>query len=149
MASPLLETLMQDIKSTMKAKDSETLTTLRTLHSEIKNVGIDQKRDITDEDVATVVAKGIKQRQDAAEQFTQAGREDLVVKEQKQIEVYKKYQPEQLDRAAIIELVKKIISDTGASSKKEMGKVMKELMPLVKGKADGKLISEIVNSILS
>lgn len=148
MSSPILNTIMGDIKEAMKAKDTETLLTLRTLHSEIKNVGIDQRKEITDEDVSSVIAKGIKQRLDSIEQFEKAERQDLIEKEQKQIDIYKKYQPKQLEPKEIEELVDTVIAESGAETKKDMGKVMKSLMPLVKGKADGKVVSEIVNSKL-
>lgn len=148
MGSSILECILADIKEAMKSKDNETLVTLRTLHSEIKNIEINTRKKITDEDVASVIAKGIKQRQDAVEQFEKGGRNDLVDKEQKQIVLYTKYQPKQLNRSEIEELVAKIIAETGAETKKDMGTVMKNLMPLVKGKADGKLVSEIVNTKL-
>ena len=92
MSSPILDTIMADIKEAMKAKDTETLLTLRTLHSEIKNVGINQRKEITDEDVSSVIAKGIKQRLDSIEQFKKAERQDLIEKEEQQIAIYKKYQ---------------------------------------------------------
>ncbi len=149
MGSSIFETILADIKEAMKSKNNETLVTLRTLHSEIKNIEINTRKEITDEDVASVIAKGIKQRQDAAEQFEKAGRNDLVNKEQNQIALYAKYQPKQLDRSEIEELVTNIIAETGADTKKDIGVVMKNLMPLVKGKADGKLVSEIVNMKLS
>lgn len=149
MSSPILTAIMADIKEAMKSKDTETLLTLRTLHSEIKNVGIDQRKETTDEDVSSVIAKGIKQRLDAIEQFEKAERKDLVEKEKMQIDIYKKYQPKQLERSEIETLADKAIEETGATLKKDMGKVMKSLMPLVKGKADGRLVSEIVNSKLS
>lgn len=148
MSSPILAQIMTDIKETMKAKDSERLITLRSLHSEIKNVGIDKRKEITDEDVAAVIAKGIKQREDSIAQYTAAGRNDLVEREQKQIQIYKSYQPKQLQRDEIEALVTKIITETGATAKKDLGLVMKVLMPLVKGKADGKMVNEIVNSKL-
>ena len=148
MSTPILDTIMADIKKAMKSKDTDTLLTLRTLHAEIKNVGINQRKEITDDDVSSVLAKGIKQRQDAIEQFKKGNRDDLIAKEMQQIEIYKHYQPKQLERSEIEALAEKVIAETGATAKNEMGKVMKSLMPLVKGKADGKIVSEIVNSKL-
>lgn len=147
-ASEVLVQVLADIKEAMKSKDRDRLAALRFLHSEIKNVGINERRDPTDDDVTTVVAKLIKQRQEAIEQFKQGGRDDLVEKEALQIEIYKAYQPEQLGEEAIVELIDKAIAETGASGKADMGKVMKALMPLVKGKADGKLVSSLVNQKL-
>jgi len=149
MASKLLETLLADIKATMKAKDSEKLTALRTLHSDIKNFGINNRKEITDDDVVAVLAKAVKQRKESLEQYTKAGRDDLAQKEQFEIDIFSAYQPEQLDEAAITELVEKAIAEAKATAKKDMGAVMKILMPQVKGRADGKLVSAIVNSKLS
>lgn len=149
MGAKILDGIVADIKCAMKAKDKERLITLRTLHADIKNVGINMRKEVTDEDVASVVAKGIKMRLDAVEQFEKAGRKDLADKDLAQIEIYKTYQPKQLDRVDVEEMVKRIVAETGASSKKDMGRVMKALMPLVKGKADGKMVSQIVNESLS
>ena len=148
MASPLLDQLLNDIKQAMKAKDKQTLLALRTLHSEIKNVGIEAKRDVTDEDVSVVVARAIKQRNDAIAQFRDGGRDDLVVKEQAQIDLYRNYQPKQLDRAELEALIDQAIEEVGAETRRDMGKVMKTLMPKVKGKADNKLVSQIVSGKL-
>ena len=140
---------MEHIKEAMKAQDREKLMTLRTLHSEIKNVGINQRKEVTDEDVVSVIAKGIKLRLDAIEQFAKAGRTDLVKKEEDQIAVYKLFQPAQMATSDIEELVSRVVAETGAATKKDMGTVMKALMPLTKGKADGKIVSQIVNNKLS
>ena len=149
MSSEILEQILTDIKNAMKSKDSEKLLTLRTLHSDIKNVGINEQKEITDEDVAAVIAKGIKQRLDAIEQFKKGDRNDLVEKEQAQIQIYKSYQPKQLDRTEVEDIVTKAISETNATALKDMGNVMKAVMPLVKGKADGKLVNQVVKDKLS
>ncbi len=149
MSSQILENILDNIKESMKSKNRGKLTTLRTLHSEIKNVGINKRKEITDEDVTSVISKGIKQRLDAIEQFEKAGRTDLIKKEQDQINIYKTFQPTQLETSEIEALVEKVIVDTGATAKKDMGTVMKALMPLINGKADGKVVSQIVNSKLS
>ena len=145
MSSEILNRVLADIKTAMKSQDKERLAALRLLHSEIKNVAINERRDVTDEDAVNVVSKLIKQRQEAIEQFKEGGRDDLVAKDELQLDVYRTYQPAQLSEDEISELVDQAITSTGASSKADMGKVMKELMPLVKGKADGKLVSSIVN----
>jgi len=149
MASEILDRILADIKSAMKSKDKDRLSALRFLHSEIKNVSINERRDPTDEDATNVVAKMIKQRQESIEQFKEGGRDDLVASEELQLEIYRTYQPEQLGEDEIEKLVDQAIADTGASGKADMGKVMKALMPQVKGKADGKLVSSIVNAKLS
>ncbi|HEY8240900.1 MAG TPA: GatB/YqeY domain-containing protein, partial [Kiritimatiellia bacterium] len=130
------------------SRNADHLTALRTLHAQIKDATVNVGREPTDADVATVVAKAIKQRQDAIVQFRQGGREDLAIKDQKEIDAYRKYQPEQLEAPAIEALVKKAIAESGAAGRKDMGKVMAALMPQVKGRADGKLVNQIVQGQL-
>lgn len=144
MASEILDRLLSDIKQAMKARDAEKLETLRFLHSEIKNFQVNERKEPTDEDVAAIVGKAIKSRQDAIAQFEAGGRDDLAARERFQIEICRAYQPRQLSEAEIESLVDEVIAQTGATAKKDTGKVMKELMPRVKGKADGKLVSAIV-----
>lgn len=145
MASELRNKLLADIKSAMKAREKEKLLALRTLNAEIKNLAIERrKEELDDSDVASVVAKAIKQRQDSIEQFKAAGREDLAAKEQAQIDLYKDYQPQQLDTAEIEKIVSTAIEETQAEGKKDMGKVMKVVMPQVRGRADGKVVNQIV-----
>lgn len=148
MVSKMMEQLMADIKEAMKAQQSEAVLALRTLHAAVKDQTVNAGVEVTDEAIATVVGKAIKQRIDAIEQFKAAGRQDLVDKEQKQVDLYRKYQPKQLDRAEIEALVRQCIAESGASSKKEMGKVMALLMPKVKGCADGKLVNQVVLALL-
>ena len=149
MASPLLDQLMNDIKTAMKNRETETLTVLRTIHAQIKDATTNAGREATDADVATVLAKAIKQRQDSIEQFKTGGRADLAEKEEREIQIIKRYQPQQLTEPEIQALVKKCMAETGAQTKKEMGKVMQALMPHVKGKADGKIVNQIVSSLLT
>ncbi len=148
MGSPQLDALLADIKTAMKSQAAETLSALRMLHSQVKDATVNAGKDPTDEAVASIVAKAIKQRQDSVEQFRAAGRHDLADKEQKEIELFRKYQPQQLDAAEIEALVKGIIAETGATGKKDLGKVMQSLMPKVKGRSDGKLVNQIVQSLL-
>ena len=148
MASVVMDQLMADIKEAMKAQNSEALLALRTLHAAIKDQTVNAGVEITDEAVYAVVTKAIKQRNDAIEQFTAASRQDLVDTEQKQIALFRKYQPQQLDRAEIEAIVRQCIAESGVTTKKEMGKVMALLMPKVKGRSDGKLVNQIVQSLL-
>lgn len=148
MASVVMDQLMADIKEAMKAQNSEALLALRTLHAAIKDQTVNAGVEVTDEAVCSVVTKAIKQRNDAIEQFTAASRQDLVDTEQKQIDLFRKYQPKQLDRAEIEVFVRECIAESGATTKKEMGKVMALLMPKVKGRSDGKLVNQIVQSLL-
>ena len=148
MSSKLMDDLLADIKAAMKNRENDRLTALRTLHAQIKDATVNLGKEVTDGDVATVVAKAIKQRLDAAEQFKQGARQDLADKEAMEAETFKKYQPRQLTQAEIEELVRNAIAETGAVGKKEMGKVMAVLMPQVKGRADGKLVNQIVQALL-
>jgi uncharacterized protein YqeY len=144
-----MDQLMADIKEAMITKNSEALLALRTLHAAIKDQTVNAGVEVTDEVVCAVVTKAIKQRNDAIEQFTAASRQDLVDTEQKQIDLFRKYQPKQLDRAEIEVFVRECIAESGATTKKEMGKVMALLMPKVKGRSDGKLVNQVVQSLLA
>lgn len=148
MSSKLLDDLLADIKGAMKNREGDKLTALRTLHAQIKDATTNAGREESDGEVAVIVAKAIKQRLDAAEQFKQGARQDLVDKELMEAELFKKYQPQQLGQSEIEELVRKAIAETGALGKKEMGKVMAVLMPQVKGRADGKLVNQVVQALL-
>jgi uncharacterized protein YqeY len=148
MASDLLEQLLDDIKTAMKKREKDKLSALRFLHAEIKNVGINERRELTDDDVLNVIGRLVKQRQEAIEQFQKGGRDDLVAQETFQLNVYRAYQPAQLTEAEIAELVEQVIAVTGASGKKDLGKVMKAVMPKVKGRAEGKVVNAIVSQKL-
>lgn len=148
MGSPLLESLLADVKAAMKAQNPQLLSALRMLHSQVKDATVNVGKEPTDDVMASIVAKAIKQRQDSVEQYRAAARPDLAAKEEQEIEWFRKYQPQQLDAAAIEALVRKAIADTGAAGKKDLGKVMQALMPQVKGRSDGKLVNQIVQSLL-
>jgi uncharacterized protein YqeY len=144
MGSPLLDALLADVKMAMKSQNQGLLSALRMLHSQVKDATVNVGKEASDEMVATIVAKAIKQRQDSVEQYRAAARQDLADKEQQEIEWFRKYQPQQLGQAEIEALVKTIIAETGASGKKDLGKVMQALMPKVKGRSDGKLVNQVV-----
>lgn len=144
MPSSILDTLLADIKTAMKAQEKDRLLALRTLHSEIKNLELIEQKELNDGNVAGVVAKAIKQRMESIEQFKAANRNDLVEKEQAQADIYKKYLPAQLTKEEIEPIVAAAVAEAGAQGKQDLGKVMKIVMPQVKGRADGKLINEIV-----
>lgn len=148
MASAILDRILADIKTAMKAKAPDTLVALRSLHAAIKDQTVNAGLEATDENVGAVIAKAIKQRADSIEQFSAANRPDLVAKEQKEVDLIRAYQPQQMDRAEIETLVRQSIAESGAACKKDMGKVMQVLMPKVKGRADGKLINQVVMSLL-
>jgi uncharacterized protein len=144
MPSTILDTLLSDIKAAMKAQEKEKLLALRTLHSEIKNLELIDQKELSDANVAGVVAKAIKQRAESIEQYKAANRQDLVDTEQAQMDLFKKYLPAQLAKEEIEGIVTAAIAEVQAQGRQDMGKVMKLVMPQVKGKADGKLVNEIV-----
>jgi len=141
--------LQEDVKEAMKARDQEKLLALRTLTSDIKKIAIDAgRRDPSDEDCVAAVTKAIKQREDSAAQMEAGGRPELAERERAQVDWIRAYQPAQLTPEELAEIVKKVIAETGAASKKEMGKVLGALMPMVKGRADGKSVQALVQSLL-
>ncbi|MFA7172101.1 MAG: GatB/YqeY domain-containing protein [Kiritimatiellia bacterium] len=148
MKTELIDQIMADIKTAMRAGERDKLTVLRMLHASVKDQTVNAGKEITEEIVIAVVAKAIKQRADSIEQFKAAGRDDLVAKEQAELVWLSAYQPAQMDQAAIETVVKACIAESGAVSKADLGKVMKLLMPKVKGLADGKLVNQIVMSLL-
>lgn len=145
----IITRINDDVKSAMKNKESEKLLALRTLSSEIKNVSIrNGRKESTEEDALQAVTKAIKQREDAAEQFSNGRRMDLAMVERSQIELFKVYLPEQMSEGELRNLISETISQVGATTKKDMGKVMKELSPKIKGKADMKLVNSIIGELL-
>ena len=145
----IITRINDDVKSAMKNKESEKLLALRTLSSEIKNVSIrNGRKESTEEDALQAVTKAIKQREDAAEQFSKGRRMDLAMVERSQIELFKVYLPEQMAEGELRTLISETISQVGATTKKDMGKVMKELSPKIKGKADMKLVNSIIGEFL-
>lgn len=133
----------------MKAHDALTVSTLRMLTSEIKRREIDTRTTLSDGDVLKIVATLIKQRHDSVEAFLKGGRQDLVDKETKEIEILKKYMPQQLSREAVDQLVAECIREVGITRIEEIGKVMKLVIAKAAGRADGKVLNESVRAQLS
>lgn len=145
----LKEQISNDIKEAMKAKDTQRRDALRLLSSAMKQVEVDERKELSDDDVIAIIQKQIKQRNDAAAQYKDAGREELYDKEMAEIAVFETYLPAQLDDAELESAVKAIIEKTGASSMKDMGKVMGAASKELAGQADGKRISGCVKQLLS
>ena len=134
-----------DIAAAMKAQDPRRLSALRMLKAAIMNKGVEKGRDLDDAEVLQVVASLVKQRRDSIEQFGKAGRSDLVEKETGEISVLEQYQPPAATAEEVDAAVSAAIAETGASTVKDMGKVMKAVMPKLAGKtADGKTINDAV-----
>jgi uncharacterized protein YqeY len=141
----LSDRVNNDITAAMKAQDAGRLSALRMLKAAIMNKSIEKGRDLDDADVQQVVASLVKQRRDSIEQFGKAGRTDLVAKETGEIKVLEEYQPPAASIDEIDAAVAAAIAETGAATAKDMGKVMKAVMPRLAGKtADGKTINELV-----
>jgi uncharacterized protein YqeY len=146
----LLEKIEADVKNAMRAKDAARLSTLRLLKSAIEYAKIEKKQEkFADADVIAVIKKQIKQHQDSIEGFQKGGRADLADKEKAELAVLKSYLPEELSRAQIEEIVKATIAEIGATTKADMGKVMKAVQPKLAGRADNRLVSQIVSANLS
>jgi len=149
MAAELFNKLQEEMKAAMKSGDKDKLSTIRMLISEIKKVQIDSKKELTDEEIISILQKYIKQRKEAYTQYEQAGRKDLAEKELKEIEIVQQFLPPPLSEEELIKIVEDTIKEVGASSIKDMGKVVKAVMDKVKGRAEGSLISKIVKEKLS
>lgn len=150
--SSLNDQIQQDLKEAMKAKDTLRLTVIRALKAALTNAAIEKGglgTELEDSEVIAVIRKQLKQRQDSAEQFTAAGRDELATKEKSEIEILETYLPAQLGAEEIVAMVEAAVAETGASSKADMGKVMKLVQQRAAGRADGKTLSQQVAKLLS
>jgi uncharacterized protein len=145
----LLERLNTDMKQAMKNKEKDKLTVIRMIKSSLQNEAIKNGQELSQEEELTVLSRELKQRKDSLHEFEKANREDLVEKIRTEIQYVELYMPKQLSEEEVSEIVKQAITETGASSKAEMGKVMAVVMPKVKGKADGALVNKLVQQHLS
>lgn len=144
-----LETLSQQIKAAMLARDADRLSTLRMLKSTIGYVQIERKNEeLPEADLIGIVQKEVKKRRDSIQQYQQGGRPELAEKEQKEIAVLEEFLPKALSPSELETLVKEAIQETGATSKKDMGKVIKAAQAKAAGRAEGKTISELVGKLL-
>ena len=145
----LQERLAQEIKSAMLAKDADKLSTLRLLKSVIGYLLVERKTEtLSDADFVGVVQKEVKKRRDAIEQFEKGGRPELAAKEKKEIPVLETFLPQAMSPEELEQLIKATIAETGATSKKDMGPVIKAVQAKAAGRADGKTISGIVGKLL-
>jgi len=147
-AMELRERIEADTKGALKAGAKEKVSTLRMLNAALKNKQIDKRRPLNEEEVIETTRSLIKQRKDSIEQFAKGGRQDLVDKETAEVLVLEAYLPAQLSREELELMVRDAVAQTGAQGARDMGKVMKALIPLVGGRADGKLVSELVKNAL-
>lgn len=145
----ILDRLKSDMIHATKARESERLGVIRFVRSEMKNRAIELGRDLEDEDAIEVLARLAKRHREAIVQFGPAGRDDLVAKEEASLAVVSQYLPEQLSEDEIASFVEAAIAESGATSVREMGLVMKAVMPKVKGRADGKIVKAMVQKRLA
>ncbi|GLO66618.1 MULTISPECIES: GatB/YqeY domain-containing protein [Oceanobacillus] len=145
----LLDRLNQDMKQAMKNKDKESLSVIRMVKASIQNESIKLGKDTLSEDEdLTILSREVKQRKDSLQEFKNAGREDLVEKIEKELEILNTYLPEQLSDDELRSIIQETIQEVNATSMKDMGKVMGAVMPKVKGKADGSQIKTKVQEEL-
>jgi uncharacterized protein len=146
----LAEQITADMTAAMKARDAETTKTLRMVVAAIKNARVEAGRtgDLTDDDVVELLTREAKKRTEAAEAYDAAGRAELAASERAELEVIRRYLPEQLGAEEIAAIVDEAVAETGASGPGDLGRVMSAVMPRVKGRADGKQVNAVVRQRL-
>ncbi|HYH06882.1 MAG TPA: GatB/YqeY domain-containing protein [Thermoanaerobaculia bacterium] len=144
----LTEQVRADMTAAMKAQEKDRLSTLRMLQSALKNEQINVGHELSDEEAMTVIRKAVKQRLDSIEQYVNAGRNELADKERAEMAILQTYLPPELSAEELESGLREIIAFTGAASKKDMGKVMKEATARFKGRVDGKKVQEAVSRLL-
>lgn len=144
----LTDQLMTDIKTAMKSQDKTALSVIRMLKSALMNKKIELGHVLTDQEEAQVVASQMKQQKDSLADFQKGGRDDLVAQTQAQMKVLQQYLPQQLSKAEPQQIVQQSAAEIQATSAADFGKLMKTVMPKVRGRADGSLVNQIVKSFL-
>jgi len=149
MSSTLKDRLVADMKSAMKQRDKDRLGTIRLALAALKQKEVDERVELNDTDVLTILTKMVKQRRESIRQYQDAGRDDLVAQEELEISVLADYLPQPLSETEIAALIDQAINETGASSMQDMGKVMGMLKPKVQGRADMSQLSGIIRNRLN
>jgi len=144
----LKERLLEDMKTAMKDKDAIRKNTIQMARSAVLQIEKDTKTTLDDDGVIEIIAKEMKKRRDSLPEFEKSGRQDLIDNLKAEIEILLQYLPEQLTEPELEAIVKQAIRETGAVSAREMGKVMQAVMPKVKGKADGRIVNQVVKKLL-
>jgi len=145
----LRETINQDLKDAMKAKDTKKRDALRLLTSAFKQIEVDERKELSDDDLIKIIQTQVKRRNDSASQYKDAGRDDLMQIELDEIAIYTPYLPLQLSDEELSTAIKEIISKVGATTMKDMGRVMGMASKELSGRADGKRVNECVKSLLA
>ena len=143
------ETLAQDLKLSMKEKDLIRKNTVQSIRAAILQVEKDNLTELDDDGIIEVIAKELKKRKDVLPDYEKSGREELITQLNREIEIVMGYLPSQLSEDELDEIVKNAVESTGASSMKDMGKIMQAVMPQIKGRADGKMVNELAKKYLS
>lgn len=141
----LTERIRADLTESMKARDARRTSTLRMLQAALQNEQIEKGRELTDEEATAVIARAVKQRHDSVEQYRKGGREELAAKEEAEIAILQQYLPQQLSDQEVEKIVQDVAQMIGAESKRDAGKVMKEIMARYRGQVDGRKVQEILN----
>ena len=144
----LKEDLMADLKAAMKAKDKTRKDTITMVRAAIKQKEVDKKKDLSDDEVLSIISKQVKEKKNSIEDFAKGGRQDLIDATKAEMDILYGYLPKQLSEEELRDLVAETISRLDIHDKKDMGKVMKDLMPKVKGRADGKTINRLAQELL-
>jgi uncharacterized protein len=144
----LKQQLKDDLKTAMREKNIVKRDSIRAINTMIKQIEVDERKELSDEDILKLIQKGIKQREEAVSQYKDAKRDDLVEKEQSQIDVFQEYMPKQLSDEELESAMKEVIEQVGATSVKDMGKVMGQATKKLAGVADGKRINEMTKKLL-
>lgn len=145
----LKEQIKNDIKEAMRAKEITRRDTLRNIQTNIKQIEVDERKELTDAEVEAILAKYLKQREDAKAQFAEAGRDDLVAKEDEEIAIVQSYLPEPMSDEELESALQEIIEAVGAESMKDMGKVMGAAKNTIGSRADGGRINQAVKKLLA
>ena len=145
----LLKRFDEDLKGAMKASDKLTVSVLRMAKSSVKNKQIDKGRELTDEEILTVLSSMIKQRRESIEQYTKAARMDLAQTEEQEVAILQTYMPRQLSNDEIDKIIQSAIDESSAKGGQDMGKVMRIVMPKITGVADGKYVNQRVKELLA
>ena len=144
----LKEQLKSDLKDAMRAKEIVKRDSIRAINTMIKQIEVDERKDLTDSDIIALVQKGVKQREEAIIQYSEAKRDDLVDIEQSQIDVFKVYLPVQLTQDELKDIVQNVITEVGATSMKDMGKIMPKAKEIIGARSDGKKINMMIKELL-
>jgi uncharacterized protein YqeY len=141
--------LMADLKVAMRNRDQAEKGAIRMALMALKYARVEKNADLTNEEMIATLSKEVKQRRDALAEYEKGGRDDLVAEEAAAIEIVSRYLPRMLEREEIVQLAREAVAETGASGPRQMGQVMRVLMPRVRGRADGRMVNEIVRNLLT